>query len=735
MRTPSENWNEVYNSGSSVLLTELTINSVEYDISSPPVIDRQTMPSAFSVGHCCAASLQVSVKEKSGYSIANGDTIIIRIKLDNTNTWLDYGKFYVDACKKDHNGILNITAYDAIIKTEQDFMTSSLFNGNSLSYPTSARLIYNQIVGGLGVGIDTATFNILETTAIFDAPVEQSARELLSLLGSYYGGNFYITESGTLKLMRFVRPPIYDSESQTSNADVNADYVLGSLDYESNDITLTRVKGSSTDEEGNTTIYMSSGVDTGYILDIGDSPYFSQTSVNNIGSAYHCNNSLRRFKYVPFSATQVVLNPAVEIGDTINIHNIVFGVIYNAKVTLDTFFMCDIEVPEIEESVYSNGFATVYQKLESKIATVRRSVSNHSNILNRTFDGNAQLVDLEEDGTVVVNGETKTKYKIGSGVPDTLVISENPATGNTNWNTGRVIKFNYNGFGVSTSGIDGPYEDFAVYYDETRERYIIQGIEAILEIGQIAGWDIGSWERSNIIHNGIKKTFSYTAYINENETETRQITFVLDSYNDGATMPQLIQIYESDENGNPTSGSYIFNLGADGTVHGNAFNVGSSTFLDDSGLMCDNVVANNVSATTIKQDDDTSWKTFDYKTYSNGTGAATNYKDYHVFPLRYRKKLGFVELRGAFTLKENKSVTSSATLQSVGTLPDGYRPSFRISQVCQGSGKNIFLLIIDSDGTVSMSRYRNESGYATYSTGTTTDSEVWLSVQLVFMPN
>ena len=82
--------------------------------------------------------------------------------------------------------------------------------------------------------------------------------------------------------------------------------------------------------------------------------------------------------------------------------------------------------------------------------------------------------------------------------------------------------------------------------------------------------------------------------------------------------------------------------------------------------------------------DDSGWKnatlTSNFNAYSNISSNTP----------QYRKVGNIVEIRGVV---------------SIFTLPTGYRPSNAIFEICQGSGKNVWLLTINSNGTVQFSRY------------------------------
>ena len=68
----------------------------------------------------------------------------------------------------------------------------------------------------------------------------------------------------------------------------------------------------------------------------------------------------------------------------------------------------------------------------------------------------------------------------------------------------------------------------------------------------------------------------------------------------------------------------------------------------------------------------------------------------------YRKVGKMVEIRGIVTPKETINADSKV---NIFWLPEGYRPSRMEYRICQGTGRNIWLLAISQDGTVQFGRY------------------------------
>lgn len=63
-------------------------------------------------------------------------------------------------------------------------------------------------------------------------------------------------------------------------------------------------------------------------------------------------------------------------------------------------------------------------------------------------------------------------------------------------------------------------------------------------------------------------------------------------------------------------------------------------------------------------------------------------------------------------LTPTSAIAGSTTLHTITTIPEGFRPSQVVRQICQGSGNAQWLLSIATDGTVSFSRYHTTASGA-----------------------
>lgn len=106
-------------------------------------------------------------------------------------------------------------------------------------------------------------------------------------------------------------------------------------------------------------------------------------------------------------------------------------------------------------------------------------------------------------------------------------------------------------------------------------------------------------------------------------------------------------------------------------------------------------------------------------------GNFTNYYSSGSEAPRYRRVGELVEIRG--TVKPTADIAYSTDYTTIFTLPTGYRPSTSVFTLCQGSGHCVWLMRVDADGNVGLTRYRNGDA------STTATTTVWLPFHCTFL--
>lgn len=113
-----------------------------------------------------------------------------------TSEWIPAGVYFIDTRGHDQTangvGLLRITAYDAMLKGEQDYPDTTH------DWPYQDRLVVAEIASALEVSVDDRTNGFLTAGFMIDLPVGYTVRETLEHIAAAYGGNFIITAENKL---------------------------------------------------------------------------------------------------------------------------------------------------------------------------------------------------------------------------------------------------------------------------------------------------------------------------------------------------------------------------------------------------------------------------------------------------------------------------------------------------------------------------------------------------------
>ena len=193
-------------------------------------------------------------------------------------------------------------------------------------------------------------------------------------------------------------------------------------------------------------------------------------------------------QYRPESMTLLTANPALDSFDVITYrddtgdHHIpLMGVEYDydGSVTMDVAAHARSEQEGSSAgSILSRMISKAMQQVTAPLA---QRIQDATDSITNAVGGYAALIDRD-----------------GDGVSDALYIGEYPAAeGKTK---GRCLLLNKNGMAVSTTGLQGPFKDFAVYYNKKTNQYYLNatdisagrlsGIEILVDKGRVGNWII-----------------------------------------------------------------------------------------------------------------------------------------------------------------------------------------------------------------------------------------------------
>lgn len=173
------------------------------------MIDRE-----LSIGNCIAKELHLVLRNYTGMPvIPRMAKIVMQFRLNDGTTaseWLPKGTYFIDT-RDEGNGVLEIDAFDPMLKTEQSFTKA----GNQGMWPRSDIAVVQTIATAMGVSIDERTTTIMtrsyqigypgielaDGTPQYSQDGAMSMRQVLGYIGSMYGGNWVVTDEDKLRLL------------------------------------------------------------------------------------------------------------------------------------------------------------------------------------------------------------------------------------------------------------------------------------------------------------------------------------------------------------------------------------------------------------------------------------------------------------------------------------------------------------------------------------------------------
>ena len=306
------------------------IDGVEYskdeiEAISTPV---ELYPSSGSaVGRCVSREIDLTVWLKDGITIpraAEVSVFVRLVKIDGSGAvqaaaeWLPKGVYYIDTRESDTLGeTLSMHGYDVLYaRARKQYRT----DGTTGEWPRTMQAVVDDIAARLGVTVDART--VINQTYKCDYPNDLTMWEVLQYIAAAHGGNWMTTDAGALRLIPY------------KLGEAVADIGQEMIDWSSQPAfdAYSRVTVWWDDEHAYT-----AGDDTGRVLEI-DCPWATQAMADNLLAA------LGGYAYQPYEATEAVVDPAVEVGDTITANGVT-SVIGSYDLQYDALQMSTIAAP------------------------------------------------------------------------------------------------------------------------------------------------------------------------------------------------------------------------------------------------------------------------------------------------------------------------------------------------------------------------------------------------------
>lgn len=207
---------------------------------------------------------------------------------DLVSEWIPKGVYFLDTREKQKakNGedtIIVLDGFDAILMGEQEYIPSG-------DWPKSDAEVLEEMCWILGVECVWRP----DKNFPIQKPAGYSVREIIGYIAAMYGGSVTMDDSGKLKFVGL-------RQNQNGHEVVFSGLSVGDKLAPITKVTLHKMDGNK----------FTAGDDSGRTLNV-DSPWASQEVADYILEA------VAGYEYQPFTATNVIVDPAVEIGDVLN---------------------------------------------------------------------------------------------------------------------------------------------------------------------------------------------------------------------------------------------------------------------------------------------------------------------------------------------------------------------------------------------------------------------------------
>lgn len=383
------------------------------------------------IGMAISRELELEFIPEGTIPTAAAVSVFTRLLLGaQASEWLNMGNFYIDSRTYDETGdVLSLHCYDEMLKTEFVYLDKHNDQDKASSWPQSVRTLYQTIADDIGVSIDITLMRSINAMWSIPYPGNNTARTILCQMAAALGGNWVITDGGVLTCKKL-------TTSATVAQDLGMNVGALSRGIDSAAFTCVKLTGI-TGVEG-VTEYVA-GNTTGLTVE-AECPWATQSMANLVLS------TINGWVYRPYTADEALLDPAIELGDTVRINGWTSVV---AKMQRNFDKLCDASISAPDDEELNHEFPYVYsgrgsnhelKVIKEEVAQVSNDVSKVSNDLNKFKNSVASLssyrtVKLNFSGwsggafteTLENSDDPTVTYQVtkdGSGRPTKLTCSD-----------------------------------------------------------------------------------------------------------------------------------------------------------------------------------------------------------------------------------------------------------------------------------------------------------------------
>lgn len=427
MQTVSENWAGIL-SGEHVTNFKMVIAGETYtyaDIVSGNI--HLSLMETLSLGNAGCGTIEMTFRPRGAIPTMAKIQCFVQISNGSqVSDWLPFGVFYIDTRKTDPFGWMTITGYDAMLMTEQ------LYLDNDGQYPMPMADAVAFIAGQIGVEVD-ARCAIADYTIDYPAEI-YTLREVLGSIAAASGGSWCISPAGKLWLVPLAAPSAAE-ETPCGSCDI----LEGGL------VTISRVTLYPDDGTKRT-----AGNDTGYEI-TGTCAYATDEMCQALLA------KLQGVPYLPLEAREVLIDPALELGDTIcvNGNTTILGEI---RYTIGKGLLAEIAAPIDSEINHEYPYGQSGSRTERQLAQAYSTITKTTEEIRmevaaadgrytelalnmdglsaevQGLEGEYAALALTVDGFTVTDSSGTTRIKGSSIDTSTLNVQNINFTGVIGWN-------------------------------------------------------------------------------------------------------------------------------------------------------------------------------------------------------------------------------------------------------------------------------------------------------------
>lgn len=309
--------------------------------------------------------------------------------------WRPLGTYWVGKRTKSEHGQLEITAYNAMRKAQQNYAAITRIT----TWPAPMADVVADIAAILGVTVDPRTAiktgaDYVVSNPLLEYPYASSGtltmHEVLSWIAAAHGGSFVVTDVNALYLVPLA--PAADAVAQDIGSNCRK------LSLVADPLTISRV----TVWTGSETHY-TAGDDVGYNLEL-DCPYATQTICDDLLV------QLGGYTYIPFEAERAAVGIATQPGDPVRIKDMTYYV-GGMDVSCGARFLADLRAPATVEtddefpvkSAEERNLERVKASVSQQVGTLDKTLNQEGIFKRLTNNGEWQGLYTGEDGNIYIN--------------------------------------------------------------------------------------------------------------------------------------------------------------------------------------------------------------------------------------------------------------------------------------------------------------------------------------------